>query len=49
VQVGWHWRDPTRRLANFRVFGEFYSGRSPYGQFFQTREQFYSFGLTFDF
>jgi hypothetical protein len=49
VQVGWHWRDPTRRLSSARVFGEFYSGRSPYGQFFQIREQFYSFGLSIDF
>lgn len=49
VQVGWAWRDPTRRLSNARVFGEFYSGRSPYGQFYQTREQFYGFGLSLDY
>ena len=49
LQAGWLWRDPTRRLAETRVFGEVYSGRSPYGQFYQNRETFFGVGVAFDY
>jgi hypothetical protein len=49
LQAGWLWRNPLRREGMVRVFGEYYTGRSPYGQFLQTREQFYSVGFGFDF
>ncbi len=49
VQAGWLWRNPTQRLGTFRVFGEYYSGRSPYGQFITNRENFAAFGFGFDY
>lgn len=49
LQLGWQWRDPTRRLGQARVFGEYYTGYSPYGQFFQRRESWFGFGVSFDF
>jgi hypothetical protein len=49
LQLGWMWRDPTRRLAQVRVFGEYYTGRSPYGQFFQDREDWFGFGAALDY
>ena len=49
VQAGWLWRNPLRREGMVRVFGEYYTGRSPYGQFLQTSEQYYSFGFGFDY
>lgn len=49
LQAGWLWRNPLRREGMVRVFGEYYTGRSPYGQFLQTREQFYSVGFGFDY
>lgn len=48
-QAGWLWRNPTQRLAMFRVFVEHYRGNSPYGQTITTREQFTSFGFGFDY
>jgi hypothetical protein len=49
AQVGWLWRNPTMRLGTLRVFAEYYNGRSPYGQFLQTRETFSSVGFGFDY
>jgi hypothetical protein len=49
VQAGWLWRNPFVREGMFRVFAEHYSGRSPYGQIFRTRESFTSFGIAFDY
>ena len=49
AQVGWLWRNPYQRLANFRVYAEYYKGRSPYGQFFKEREDFYGLGFACDY
>jgi hypothetical protein len=49
LQAGWLWRNPTQRLANARVFVEYYRGRSPYGQFAFVREDFYGVGAALDF
>ena len=49
AQLGWMWRNPHQRLANLRVFLEYYSGYSPYGQFYLDRERFYGVGLAGDF
>ena len=49
IQVGWLWKNPYQRFGTARVFAEYYSGRSPYGQFIQDRESFYSAGFGFDF
>ena len=49
VQAGWMWRNPYQRLSNVRLYGEYYNGRSPYGQFYQTREEFYSVGWSCDY
>lgn len=49
VQVGWLWRNPYERLANIRLFAEYYTGGSPYGVFFQTKENFFAVGLSCDY
>lgn len=49
LQLGWQWRDPTRRLGQARVYGEYYTGYSPYSQFFQSRESWFGLGVSFDF
>lgn len=49
VQAGWQWRNPPRRLSQLRVFGEFYTGKSPFGQFYTTREQWFGLGLSLDY
>ncbi len=49
AQVGWLWRNPYERLANIRLFGEYYTGVSPYGVFFQTKESFFAVGLSCDY
>ena len=49
VQVGWLWRNPYERLANVRLFAEYYTGGSPYGVFFQTKETFVAVGLSCDY
>jgi hypothetical protein len=49
VQAGWSWRNPLQRLAGLRVFGQYYSGGSQFGQFFQDRERFAAFGLAGEF
>ena len=43
------WRNPHQRLANLRVFAEYYSGYSQYGHFYDQRERFYGIGLSGDF
>lgn len=49
AQAGWMWRDPTRRLSQFRVFVEHYRGQSPYGINSAVRERYTSVGLAFDY
>jgi hypothetical protein len=51
VQVGWLWRNPFERMANVRLFGEYYNGFSPYGAgpFFRAKESFFAAGLSCDF
>ncbi|MGL6074931.1 MAG: DUF1207 domain-containing protein [Fimbriiglobus sp.] len=49
AQVGWIWRNPFQRLANLRVFGEYYEGRSGFGQFAFDREKFMGIGIAADF
>jgi hypothetical protein len=49
AQAGWLWRNPFQRLANARLFVEYYNGRSPYGQFYLDREEFYAFGISCDY
>jgi hypothetical protein len=49
LQLGWLWRDPDRRLSQFRVFGQYYTGHSPYGQFFLTREDWFGIGAAVDY
>lgn len=49
VQLGWLWRDPSRRLAQGRVFAQYYTGYSPLGQFFQTRENWFGAGFAVDY
>lgn len=49
AQVGWLWRNPYERLSNIRLFAEYYSGGSPYGVFYTTRETFYAVGLSCDY
>ncbi len=50
AQAGWLWRNPLQRLATFRIFGEYYNGRSLYGQFYdRPRERFYAVGFATDY
>lgn len=49
AQVGWLWRNPYQRLANLRVYAEYYKGRSQFGQFQYDRESFYGVGIAGDF
>jgi hypothetical protein len=49
LQAGWLWRDPDRRLAELRLFGQYFTGHSPYGQFFQTREDWFGLGIAIDY
>jgi Protein of unknown function (DUF1207) len=49
TQVGWLWRNPFQRLSNLRVFGEYYEGRSQFGQFAFDREKFFAVGIAADF
>ena len=49
VQVGVLWRNPYQRLANLRVFVEYYQGRSPFGQFVYDREKWTGVGIASDF
>lgn len=49
AQAGWIWRNPYQRLANCRIYFEYYKGRSPYGQFYTTKENFYGVGLACDY
>jgi hypothetical protein len=49
LQAGWLWRDPNRRLSQLRVYGEYYTGRSPFGQFFQDREHWVGIGIATDY
>ena len=49
-QLGWLWRNPEQRLASFRLFGTYYSGGSPYGQFFlDRREHWWGIGMAGDY
>ena len=49
LQAGWMWRNPYMRLGQFRLFVEYYKGRSPYGQFSSVKESYTSVGLAFDY
>lgn len=49
VQAGWMWRQPAQRLANLRVFGEYYTGRAPFGQLYHETNQFFGIGLAVDY
>lgn len=50
TQFGWLWRNEELRLASLRIFGAYYSGGSPYGQFFQDgREHWWAIGIAGDY
>ena len=49
VQVGWLWRNPELRIAQFRVYGGYYTGNTQYGQFFETKENFGFIGIAGDY
>ena len=49
LQLGWMWRDPSRRLSEARLFAQYYTGHSPYGQFFLNREDWFGFGAALDY
>ena len=49
AQVGWYWGQPGGRLSACRLALEFYDGKSPFGGFLQTREQWYGFNVSVDY
>jgi hypothetical protein len=49
VQAGWLWRNPTKRFAQLRLFAEYYTGRSVYGQLLPFHESFWSAGIALDY
>lgn len=48
-QVGWMWKKVDQRLGQFRVYAEFFDGRSVYGQLFRNREQYAGLGISMDY
>jgi len=46
-QIGWQWRNHS--LRSFRVALEYFSGRSPFGKFYQVREEWIGVGTYLDF
>ncbi len=49
AQVGYVFANPLQRLANLRVYGQYYEGHSQFGQFYRDREKYFSVGLAGDF
>lgn len=49
VQAGWLWRAPGQPQVRGRLFAEYYHGRSPYGQFMASAENFLSGGIAYDY
>ena len=49
IQAGWMWRNPYQRFGTIRLFGEYYNGRSPYGQLRTIQEDFFAIGLAADY
>jgi len=49
LQLGWIWRDPSRRFGEARIFGQYFNGHASYGQFYQDRESWFGFGIAFDY
>ncbi len=49
LQLGWMWRDGTRRFGEARIFGQYFNGHSPFGQYYLTRESWFGFGVAFDY
>jgi hypothetical protein len=48
LQIGWQWKEMDTGHS-FRTGLELYDGRSPYGQFYLTREKWVGFGVWIDF
>jgi hypothetical protein len=48
TQVGWQWKELDSR-ASLRVAAQYYTGSSPYGQFFRDRESWWGLGVFVDF
>ena len=49
VQAGWLFRNPFSRLSSLRIYGEYYSGGSPFGQFYRDRQNYYGIGFAGDY
>jgi hypothetical protein len=49
AQAGWLWKNPYQRMGNARIYVEYYTGHSLYGQFFRDKETYASFGFAFDY
>lgn len=47
VQAGWQWISNSRQVS-FRLAGEAYDGRSPFGQFLTNKESWVGIGAFFD-
>lgn len=47
AQLGWQWIGPAPRMSAFRIALDAYTGRSPFGQFFQERDRWV--GVTFSY
>jgi hypothetical protein len=49
IEAGWEWLDPDALMSALRLAVVFYTGRSPYGQFFDRHEQWVGVSLSADF
>ncbi len=49
AQVGYMFANPYQRLANLRIYGEYYTGHSQFGQFFRDKETFFGIAIAGDF
>ena len=49
AQVGWLFQNPYQRLGDIRIYGEYYNGRTQYGQFFYFHEHYFAICMANDF
>ena len=48
AQAGWQWRGGAA-MHTFRIGAQYLNGKSPQFEFFNKFEQYFSFGLWYDF
>lgn len=49
AQAGWQWRDPSRRLAQCRVFVEYFDGYAPFSALYWERNKYTAIAVAVDY